>query len=103
MYTCDGGREVGELVAVEVEGLQLREGSDVVWQRLELVVVQEQHLIRGLVFKAHRLLYHSTLGLRIIKKKNKTWRASSLPRDSRGMCWRSFEDILRLLLYYSQA
>ena len=23
----------------------------------------------GLVFKAHRLLYHSTLGLRVIKKK----------------------------------
>ena len=23
----------------------------------------------GLVFKAHRLLYHSTLGLRLIKKK----------------------------------
>jgi len=26
----------------------------------------------GLVFKAHRLLYHSTLGLRVIKKKKKT-------------------------------
>ena len=26
----------------------------------------------GLVFKAHRLLYHSTLGLRKIKK-NKSW------------------------------
>jgi len=25
----------------------------------------------GLVFKAHRLLYHSTLGLRVIKKKRK--------------------------------
>ena len=25
----------------------------------------------GLVFKAHRLLYHSTLGLRVIKNKNK--------------------------------
>ena len=24
----------------------------------------------GLVFKAHRLLFHSTLGLRVIKKKN---------------------------------
>ena len=24
----------------------------------------------GLVFKAHRLVYHSTLGLRVIKKKN---------------------------------
>jgi len=25
----------------------------------------------GLVFKAHRLLYHSTLGFRVIKKKKK--------------------------------
>ena len=25
----------------------------------------------GLVFKAHRLLHHSTLGLRVIKKKKK--------------------------------
>ena len=25
----------------------------------------------GLVFKAHRLLYHSTLGLRVIQKKEK--------------------------------
>jgi len=25
----------------------------------------------GLVFKAHRLLYHSTLGLRVIKKKKR--------------------------------
>ena len=25
----------------------------------------------GLVFKAHRLLYHSILGLRVIKKKKK--------------------------------
>jgi len=27
------------------------------------------HAWGGLVFKAHRLLYHSTLGLRVIKKK----------------------------------
>jgi len=25
----------------------------------------------GLVFKAHRLVYHSTLGLRVMKKKKK--------------------------------
>jgi len=38
--------------------------------------IQEQILLRnvqrfrgGLVFKAHRLLYHSTLDLRVIKKK----------------------------------
>jgi len=41
--------------------------------------IQEQLLYRnvqrfrgGLVFKAHRLLYHSTLGSRVIKKKKKT-------------------------------
>jgi len=28
----------------------------------------------GLAFKAHRLLYHSTLGLRVIKKKKKILR-----------------------------
>ena len=27
----------------------------------------------GLVFKAHRLLYHSSLGLRVIKKKTRFW------------------------------
>jgi len=33
---------------------------------------QHPHLIRfrgGLVFEAHRLVYHSTLGLRVIKKR----------------------------------
>ena len=30
-----------------------------------------KRFLGGLVFKAHRLLYHSTLGLRIIKKKKK--------------------------------
>ena len=27
----------------------------------------------GLVFKAHRLVYYSTLDLRVIKKKKKVW------------------------------
>jgi len=42
--------------------------------------IQEQLLHRnvqrirgGLVSKAHRLLYYSTLGLRVIKKKKRTW------------------------------
>jgi len=36
------------------------------------VLVQHVKRFRGgLVFKAHRLLYHSTLGLRVIKKKKK--------------------------------
>ena len=32
----------------------------------------------GLVFKAHRLLYHSTLGVRVMKKKKKTQRNAFL-------------------------
>jgi len=32
----------------------------------------------GLVFKAHRLVYHSTLGLRVIKKKKQTRQAPPL-------------------------
>ena len=35
----------------------------------------------GLVFKAHRLLYHSTLGLRVIKKKKKKWRGNTKRRE----------------------
>jgi len=31
----------------------------------------------GLVFKAHRLLYHSTLGLRVIKKRRKNVKAEA--------------------------
>jgi len=34
----------------------------------------------GLVFKAHRLLYHSTLGLRIIKKKRLMFADLVVPR-----------------------
>ena len=45
---------------------------------------------RGLVFEAHRLLYHSTLDLRVIKKKKKTSvganRRSPPPRCGRS--WR---------------
>ena len=36
---------------------------------LELLYRNVQRFRGGLVFKAHRLLYHSTLGLRVIKKK----------------------------------
>ena len=36
----------------------------------ELVLIAIQ--VYGLVFKAHRYVYHSTLGLRVIKKKKRT-------------------------------
>jgi len=48
-----------------------------------------------LVCKAHRLLYHSTLGLRVTKKNNKhevtrhlrdTRNPESLPQVARGSC-----------------
>ena len=39
----------------------------------------------GLVFKAHKLVYHSTLGLRVIKKKKGTPDNTS-PQDPAG-CW----------------
>jgi len=56
----------------------------------------------GLVFEAHRLVYHSTLGLRVIKKKKSC--GTKLPNDFPL----SFVSILDcrgvlLLLYYSQA
>jgi len=38
-------------------------------------ITEMQRFRGGLVFKAHRLLYHSTLGLRVIKKKKKKTRS----------------------------
>jgi len=37
----------------------------------KLLFLNLQRFRGGLVFKAHRLFYHSTLGLRVIKKKKK--------------------------------
>jgi len=53
----------------------------------------------GLVFKAHRFMYHSTLGSRVIKKKKKVWWYQGLrgrrtapktppSRDSQCTCFR---------------
>jgi len=36
-----------------------------------LLHIHVQRFRGGLVFKAHRLLYHSTLSLRVMKKKKK--------------------------------
>ena len=44
--------------------------------RARLVAVHVQRFRGGLVFKAHRLLYHSTLGLRVINKKKDRRRSS---------------------------
>jgi len=53
----------------------------------------------GLVFKAHRLLYHSTLGLRVIKKKKREQlsRVQRLSPDSNDQ-----NLVMLLLLLYSR-
>ena len=38
----------------------------------------------GLVFKAHRRLYHSTLGLRVIKKKKKKYEVEGSGYEVQG-------------------
>ena len=52
----------------------------------------------GLVFKAHRLLYHSTLGLRVIKKKKKhcsRLRASLWGLIDSGLVWEGYRESRR--------
>jgi len=49
----------------------------------------------GLVFKAHRLVYHSTLGLRVIKKKEE-----EDAREGVEARWSSRLPHLLLLYYY---
>ena len=68
------GNDCAFLVArFGVQGLHLRFSAPA---KADGLTFEEQLLHRnvqrfrgGLVFKAHRLLYHSTLGLRVIKKK----------------------------------
>jgi len=38
----------------------------------------------GLVFRAHRLVYQSTLGLRVIKKKRSSWRVIKKKKKVEG-------------------
>ena len=70
---------------------------------LEQVLDRNVQRFRGeLVFKAHRRLDHSTLGLRVIKKKKKSWKTNGEPGPDSGPGFGQFLLIL-LLLYYSQA
>jgi len=49
-----------------------------IWFRVEEIGCRVVQRFRGgLVFKAHRLLYHSTLGLRVIKKKRRRCRVEA--------------------------
>ena len=41
------------------------------WSGNDVLYINVQRFRGRLVFKAHRLLYHSTLGLRVMKKKKK--------------------------------
>ena len=44
-----------------------------IWRKERPLANREKEVFRGgLVFKAHRLLYHSTLDLRVIKKKKRS-------------------------------
>jgi len=45
----------------------------------------------GLVFKAHRLLYHSILGLRVIKKKRKFQNILISPTPDHTLCFQLLE------------
>jgi len=54
------------------------------WAPENRLHINAQRFRGGLVFKAHRLLYHSTLGLRVIKKKRKAYRWLG-PRESVGI------------------
>jgi len=44
----------------------------------------------GLIFKAHRLVYHSTLGLRVIKQKKKE--TIQPPSERRGNNLKGFKE-----------
>ena len=68
---------------MRVEGFGLRvpqpiarPGRDPRTKRFDLVegACDVNRFRGGLVFKAHRLVYHSTLGWRVIKKKKTWWR-----------------------------
>jgi len=48
---------------------QISSGVGMVEDKTQLLSRNVQRFRGGLVFQAHRLLYHSTLGLKVMKKK----------------------------------
>ena len=62
-----------------------------------------QRFQSGLVFKAHRLLYHSSLGLRVIKKKREVgaWRRRAVDRLVRGIHNKGIENLIGLLIKWN--
>ena len=70
----------------------------------QLLDINVQRFRGGLVFKAHRLLHHSTLGLRVIKKKQKFRRSevhlvwgSGAPQDIESTSSSSSSSVLSSL------
>jgi len=60
-----------DVVALNGAISDLRASAKASVDRVRLGYINVQRFRGGLVFKAHRLLYHSTLGLRVIKKKKR--------------------------------
>ena len=67
--------------------------------RPEKIESGQANLFRGgLVFKAHRLLYHSTVGLRVIKKK-KAHTEEGVPLSKRVFVWTGAPDMSQIHSY----
>ena len=69
MYELDGRKPLPLKLAPAASPATLLEDA-VAHIKKVLLHRNVQRFRGGLVFKAHRLVYHSTLGLRVIKKKN---------------------------------
>jgi len=66
-FRCSSPFLVEDRVTESTEGVDRMLCSD------EIRPIARLRFRGGLVFKAHRLLHHSTLGLRVIKKKKKKY------------------------------
>ena len=67
----------GCVVVVSVDAEPSTEGTEVSRPSSHRFLKPSSLLIRGLVLEAHRLVYHSTLGLRVMEKKKKTLHSHS--------------------------
>ena len=68
---CEEGALVVLVDGVANPGALVVEKSLSLWGGVQLLRRNVKRFRGGLVFKAHRLLYHSTVGLRVIKKEKK--------------------------------
>jgi len=63
-----------------VQGLEFRFYG--LWLMISDLMFRVNRIRRGLVFKAHRLVYHSTLGLGVMKKKKKANRIAASAKST---------------------